>query len=232
MRISIIIPTYNEEDNIVGLVRHLQKYGGPRLAEIIVADGGSTDLTVQTAQQLGITVIVSSGKGRAIQMNLGAQHATGDILYFVHADSLPPISFVDDIAAALYTGHEVGCFRFRFQSDKFMLKINSYFTRFDRIMCRGGDQTLYMTRDLFLKLGGYRGSFVIMEDYDLIARSKKIAEFRIIPKDVLVSARKYDDNGYVKVNLANFTVFMLYFLGFPQPFLLRVYKKMILHPKL
>ena len=230
MSISIIIPTYNEEDTIKKLVCHL-KSNAPADTEIIVVDGGSSDQTVAEAQSSGACCLTSPKKGRGAQMNAGAEHASGNILYFVHADSLPPASFAHDIKKAIRDGYPAGCFRFTFNSDHPLLKINAYCTRFDRIMCRGGDQTLYIKTSLFDRLGGYRDDFIIMEDYDLIERIQENAPFKIIPKDVTVSARKYEQNNYLQVQLANFIVFMMYFWGCSQQKLLNTYKKLLMHPK-
>ena len=98
-------------------------------------------------------------------------------------------------------------------------------------MCRGGDQTLFVTRDLFEKLGGFRNDFVIMEDYDLIQKIQRETSFKIIPKDVIVSPRKYDNNQYLRVNFANFVVFMMYFFGARQQTMISAYKNLIYHPK-
>ncbi len=231
LKISIIIPTYNEANSIVSLLDHLKKYDRDRVAEIIVADGGSSDNTVLLARESGVICIESEQKGRAAQMNAGYRHATGDLLYFVHADSLPPASYTDDLLQAIEEGYPSGCYRFRFNSDRFLLKVNSYFTRFDRIMCRGGDQTLFVTRNLFEELGGFRDDYIIMEDYDLIEKLQRAAPFKIIPKDVIVSARKYDNNYYLQVNLANLVVFMMYFAGAGQQTMVNTYKKLIQHPK-
>lgn len=104
-------------------------------------------------------------------------------------------------------------------------------TRFDRIMCRGGDQTLFITRSLFDRLGGYKDDYMIMEDYDLIERIQDITDFKIIQKDVTVSSRKYHNNGYLKVQIANFVVFMMYFLDYPQEKMVSTYKSLLYHPK-
>lgn len=229
--ISIVIPTYNEEENIGQLVKHLRTYDQNLVAEIIVVDGGSQDNTLKAAQQAGALALVSPCKGRAAQMNYGVTKTTGDVLYFVHADSIPPASYVKDIQEALAAGYPLGCYRFRFKSNKLLLRVNSYCTRFDRIMCRGGDQTLFVRRSVFEELQGYKPDFVIMEEYDFIRRARKNYPFKIIPKDVLVSARKYDNNGYFKVNLANLTVFMMFFAGCSQQQMLNTYKNMINHPK-
>jgi rSAM/selenodomain-associated transferase 2 len=232
LKISIIIPTYNEEDKIVEQLIHLEKNSKNRIEEIIVVDGGSLDNTVQVTRDAGFTCLISKRKGRAAQMNTGYEHSTGDILYFVHADSLPPKSYTNDILTAIDEGFEAGCYRFRFDSDRLLLKINAFFTRFNRIMCRGGDQTLFITRRLFENSGGFREDFIIMEDYDLIQKIQKAAAFKIIPKEVVVSPRKYEKNSYLKVNLANFVVFMMYFAGASQQLMRNTYTRLIYHPKL
>lgn len=231
MRMSLIIPTLNEEAHLHRLLSLLAQPGDARLEEIIVVDGGSTDATVALAEAAGATVYATPQPCRAAQMNLGAQHATGDLLYFVHADAYPPPTFLDQIEQALGEGYDLGCFRFVFDDDRLLLRVNAYCTRFDRIMCRGGDQTLFVRRPLFDALGGYREQFVVMEDYDFIRRARRQAPFKIIPDDVTVSARKYENNSYLRVNLANLTVFLMYFLGISPPTLLAMYKQLINHPK-
>lgn len=231
MTISIIIPTYNEQENISELITHLQQNAGNQQIEIIVVDGDSCDDTLKKAQSCGVTCIVSEKKGRAAQMNTGAKNASGKILYFVHADAIPPTTYVPDILSAIDQGYESGCYRFRFDSDHPLLKINAFMTRFDRIMCRGGDQTLFITSTLFEKLNGYKNDFIIMEDYDLIERIQDSSSFKIIPKNVIVSSRKYHNNGYFKVQIANFIVFMMYFLNCSQETMLHTYKQLLHHPK-
>jgi len=135
-------------------------------------------------------------------------------LYFVHSDAFPPKTYIKDIEKAVAQGFEIGCFRFQFDSPSLMLKLNSYFTRFNKLWCRGGDQTLFVTNAFFDELGGYDNSHMIMEEYDFIKRSKKQAKFKIIPKDVIVSARKYDRNSYLKVSFANIIIFTMFYLGF------------------
>jgi rSAM/selenodomain-associated transferase 2 len=230
MRLSIIIPAIDEEASIEKLIRHLRQGADERLVEIIVADGGSKDQTAAQAQSAG-AIVLQTPKGRAVQMNEAAKAAKGEILYFVHADSFPPLSYLSDIQQALDEGFTIGCYRYVFDSKKLMLKINGYFTRFDRIMCRGGDQTLYIRREIFERLGGYKADFVVMEEYDLITRARKTEKFKIIPKNALVSARKYDHNSWLRVNFANLTVFMMYFWGYHPTVLLRTYRRLLKHPK-
>ena len=232
MQLSVIIPALNEADNLRLLIPYLRSHGGTALSEIIVADGGSTDDTVEIAQAAGAVVLQSPVRSRACQMNLGARHARAEILYFVHADATPPVTFVKDIKKhCVEEGIPIGCYRFQFRSNRLLLRLNSYMTRFDRMMCRGGDQTLYITRALFEELGGYKKDHVVMEDYDLLIRARKAHRFVIMDGDVLVSARKYDCNSYLRVNLANWVVFTLYGWGVHPRKLDPLYKKLIKHPK-
>lgn len=231
MKVSVIIPTYNEEKSIGKLLTYLKKHGDERLLECIVVDGGSEDRTIEIAKKHQGNCLICKQKGRAAQMNMGYKHSSGNLLYFVHADSFPPKTYLNDLFTAIKSGHEAGCYRFRFDSERFLLKINSYFTRFERIMCRGGDQTLFITRSLFKKIGGFRNDFLIMEDYDLIQKIKRETSFKIIPKNVVVSPRKYDKNQYLKVNFANFVIFMMYFFGARQQTMVSAYKNLIYHSK-
>lgn len=227
MKISIIIPALNEAENLRILLPYLSENLTNDQGEIVVVDGGSTDDTVQVTEGLGVRCLSSEERGRARQMNVGAYHTDGDMLYFVHADTRPPTSFVSDINEAVRSGFPMGNYRFRFDSPSPLLRINSYFTRFDRMMFRGGDQTLFVTRELFEEFGGFDESFIIMEEYDFLKRVRKKYPFRIMPKDVLVSARKYESNSYLKVNFANLVVFTMYRLGYPQQRIISTYYRML-----
>lgn len=227
MTLSVIIPTLNEADNIGCLIDELRTYGGDNLTDLLVVDGGSTDGTPDRARQAGARVVMSPRPGRANQMNYGADLTTGEVLYFVHADVRIHPDFVADIAGALASGSEAGCYRFRFASSHPLLRLNSYGTRFPGLMSRGGDQTLFITRQLFQRLNGFEESYVIMEDFDIIARIRKVAHFCIIPKDVIVSARKYKSNSWLRVQVANLTAFSLFFMHASPTRIAQTYKRML-----
>lgn len=228
MLLSIIIPTYNEADNLPQLIERLFEKRDDRLHEIIVVDGGSEDDTCEKARNMGLKRVFScEQKRRATQMNLGAKVAQGDTLYFVHADTLPPESFLDDIEQALNAGYSMGCYRFQFDSSRFILKFNSWLTRFDMLSFRGGDQSLFIPKNLFHKLGGFREDHIIMEEYEFLIRARKEYTFKIMQKDIIVSARKYANNSWLRVQLANVLVFNMYFLGYPQETLVRTYRRML-----
>ena len=174
--ISIIIPTYNEAESIQQLIAYLLIHGGTGLKEIIVADGGSTDNTLLLAAEAGATAVVSPLKGRAAQMNYGASLAMGNCLYFIHADTYPPPTFSTDIQQAIEKGYGVGRYRTRFDTDKWLLKINAFFTRFDLFVCFGGDQTLFIRRQLFDVYRGFKEDMRIMEEYEFCVRARKTAD--------------------------------------------------------
>ena len=225
MTLSVIIPTYNEAGNIARLVAELHRYA-PQ-AQVLVVDAHSPDGTAEAARQAGATVLPAPKAGRAAQMNHGAAHATGEVLYFGHADVGLHPDFVATIAQAVAAGYEAGCYQFRFDSRHPLLRINSYGTRFKGIMSRGGDQTLFITRALFEQLGGFNERFVIMEDFEIIQRIRRVARFFIAPHAVTVSARKYETNSWLRVQLANLTAFSLFFLKASPVKIARTYKAML-----
>ena len=227
MQISVIIPTYNEAANIGLLVQRLRTYGREALSELIVVDAHSPDGTAAVAEQAGATVLMATQPGRAAQMNLGAAHATGDVLYSVHADVGIHPDFGRDITEAVAQGYEAGRYRFQFDSPHPLLRFNSYSTRFGGLMSRGGDQTLFITRSLFDRLGGFDERFVIMEDFDMIRRICRITRFYVVPKSVSVSARKYAANSWLRVQVANLIAVVLFYLDTPPPRIARTYKSLL-----
>lgn len=226
--VSIVIPALNEAANLESLLPYLMNADQKQyLEEIIVVDGGSTDETIAVSRKQGARVHPLGMPSRAKQMNMGASMAKGDVLHFIHADARPPSSFLSDILKALAEGYAQGCFRLHFDRCSGLLKINAFCSRLNLTMVRGGDQTLFITRKLFNELGGYRDDYLIMEDFELIARSQKAAPFKIIPKAVIVSARKQRANGWLRTNFANFLVYSMFNLGFPQRWLLNTYKAIL-----
>lgn len=225
VRISVIIPTYNEAENIVPLLKHLRAFEGD--VEVIVSDGGSTDRTLELALSEGATAELAPTKGRAGQMNHGASLAKGEIFHFVHADTRPPASSATIISAALATGADHGSFRTRFDTDSVMLKVNAFFTRYDRPCLRGGDQSIWVTRDLFMRAGGYKSDMLIMEEYDLLKRLRKVGTFHLSDQATLISARKYDHNSWLRVQLANLKAMRMYSNGAAQEEIVRTYQNML-----
>ncbi len=229
MNVSIIIPTYNESAGIGKLISYLKQNGA---VEIIVADGNSTDNTPAIAWQAGATAIHSLVKGRGAQMNEGARKATGDVFYFLHADSYPPPGFIQDIQDAVNKGFGSGCYRLSFDYKHWFLKFNCWFTRFNINAVRFGDQSLFVSKEVFTKTGGFREDLIVMEDQEIIARIKKHTRFIVFSKAVTTSARKYLDNGIYKLQGVFFIIYFLYQLGFSQKQLVKTYRLLIRQDKM
>lgn len=227
--ISVIIPTFNEAENITKTCQRIIEFSEGFAVEIIIVDSpNSNDKTFEIAQNLKLITLKSPTKGRASQMNFGAKHANGEILYFVHADVLVHPTFVTDIQSSFKNGYDFGCYRYVFDSPSWLLKINAFFTRFPFIWCRGGDQTLFIRKNDFFLLEGFREDHQIMEDYEFILRAKKHLKFRIIPKNIIVSARKYKTNSYLRVQLANFLVMRMFLQKqASQEKIVEVYRKIL-----
>lgn len=197
--ISIIIPVLNEEAYIATLLDYLQRNSSAEnIREIIIVDGGSTDDTVDLASDFG-AVTLQSKKGRAKQMNLGAQHAKGNILYFLHADTLPPKNFDRYILKAINEKNQAGCFRMKFDSASPFLSFFSWFTKINHTLCRGGDQSLFLTKRLFRKTKGFNEDYLIYEDTEFVRRLYKRTNFMVLRQRVVTSARKYRQKGAVKL---------------------------------
>ncbi|MEP0479976.1 MAG: glycosyltransferase family 2 protein, partial [Nonlabens sp.] len=166
--ISIIIPVLNEESSIIKLLNHLYDYANnASLLEVIIVDGGSKDATVKLVNDFALTnpemsvQLITSEKGRGKQLHNGSKVATGEILYFLHADSYPPKDYDLLIINAVRNHHPAGCFRMKFKSSHPWLIIIGWFTRFSWKASRGGDQSQYITRELYDQIGGYNTSIPI-----------------------------------------------------------------------
>lgn len=227
MKISVIIPTYNEEERIGELIDYLLATKSNSEVEIIVIDGGSDDKTIEISQSRKVRTEISSAIGRANQMNLGASIATGDVLYFVHADTYPPASYPNCIKESILKGYTSGCCAYNFDSNRWPLKINSFFTQFNGLLSGGGDQTLYVTRSIFEKMGGFNPEYIIMEDFEFSKRLKNSTRFKIIKSRAIVSARKYEKNSYIKVNSANLIAMIMFWLKIEPQKINSTYKSLI-----
>ena len=229
--ISIIIPTYNEADQIEQTISKIHAANGAHEIEIIVADGGSTDETVPIALRSNAITIVSN-KGRAAQMNKATCVAKGDVLYFLHADSIPPKNFTSSILNAVTKNCSSGCFRLSFDHSHWFLKANCWFTRFDVNAVRFGDQSLFVTKDVFQKIGGFNERLLMMEDQEIIHRLKKHTRFKVLKDVVTTSARKYLHNGVYRMQGIFYRIWAMYYLGYSQERMLKVHRRLVHRHKL
>jgi rSAM/selenodomain-associated transferase 2 len=227
--ISIIIPILNEAKTIEDLLFHVIDHSSlETISEIIVVDGQSTDGSQEIIKRLGLRIkLLSSPKGRAKQMNLGAKAASGDILYFLHADSFPPLHFDKLIISEVKKGNNAGCFRLKFDSNHWWLRLAGWLTQFSWRACRGGDQSQFVTRALFDEIGGFDENFNIYEDNVLINELYARKEFVVINKKIVTSARLYRKHGIWKLQYHFWMIYVKKWLGASADDLCAYYKKYI-----
>lgn len=226
--ISIVIPVLNESDTITNLLSYLKKNTSPKnVKEIIVVDGGSIDDTIQLAKNFDVT-IVHSKKGRALQMNSAAKVAAGDVLYFIHVDTVPPKNFDESILNAVREGGKAGCFRMKFDSRSKFLGFFAWCTKLNFKICRGGDQTLFIKKELFERIGGFNEKYVVYEDNEFTDRLYELVDFKILPRHVITSARRYEQRGEIKLQFHFGMMHLKNYMGAGPEKLYDYYSKKIL----
>ena len=226
--ISIIIPTLNDTRTLPPLLIYLRRVPFMEyISEIIVCDGNSTDDTVYVAESFDIIVLKNIEGGRARQMNEGAKVAKGEILYFLSPDSLPPRDFAVEIVNNFHNGISSGSFRLQFDHHHWLLRLKSWITRFNFNWFRFGGQSLFINRDVFQKIGGFREDVVLLQDFEIIPRIKEAGRFVVIPRYITTSARKYLDKGIFKLQWAYFYIFALYRFGVSGQLLHKKYNELL-----
>ncbi|MDK2973182.1 MAG: hypothetical protein PWP23_2937 [Candidatus Sumerlaeota bacterium] len=191
-RISIIIPTLNEAGT---LRRAIASARAEEADEVIVADGGSTDATRRVATAAGARVIAVSPPQRARQMNAGAAAATGDLLVFLHADTILLPGSLEALRATARNSEIVGGgFWRRYRSGSVLLAVSSLLgnERARRLGWCFGDQAIWARRAVFLRLGGYPEK-PLFEDLDFTRKLRRVGRIHLIVPGVETSARRFRD---------------------------------------
>lgn len=210
MTVSIIIPALNEETELPATLASALAQSEPK--EIIVADGGSDDATRDIAARHGVRV-VTAARGRARQMNAGAEHAEGDVLLFLHADTRLPVGGLDRLRSTLERRDAVaGCFRLRFDRGGFWLWLwtRSVWMRWPRWAF--GDRALFTRRATFEAVGGFPDQ-PVFEDLDFVQRVLPHGRFAFLDAEVVTSARRYEHRGALRQQLRNWALWSAWLLG-------------------
>lgn len=189
MKISLIIPVYNESGTIDAMLSQLDALPGDW--EILFADGGSSDDTIG---KIGTRYnVLRCPKGRANQMNFAAKQAACDVIWFVHCDSRIPLQAHEQISSAVEGGAKWGCFHIGFDYDGPFMGCNTYFS--NRRAGKGiafGDQGIWVRRDVFEAMGGFP-DLPIMEDYEFSLRMREAAiPICQLPGRIITSGRRYE----------------------------------------
>lgn len=225
MLVSIIIPNLNDGQLLERLLSFLLTHQLPD-SEIIVADGGSSDDSLKIIKQFGCQ-LVESEPSRAIQMTAGVEVAKGLRLCFLHADTLPPNTFVTDFERYVTSPKKAACYRSDFEKGPRLLRLNEFFTRFHWLVARGGDQGLFIEREYFEGLGGYDLSMSVMEEYPLIEQILADQQLLIFENGMKICTRKYENRSWWKVSRANYIAFKMYQQGQPSQEIKKRYQEIL-----
>jgi len=225
-KFSIIVPAFHERDRINGLIEHAKRLDSGNDVEIIVVDGAPEKDTLGAIHSNNV-IKISSEEGRARQMNAGASVASGEILVFLHADTELPPRALEKIGSLMERGDYVGgAFYLGIKSDKFIFKLIAILSSLRSLLNKipFGDQAIFIRREFFHKIGGYK-EIPLMEDVELMKRIKKSGNrIRILYDRVMTSPRRWEREGVIYCTLRNWMLQMLFSLGVSPYQLIRFYK--------
>jgi rSAM/selenodomain-associated transferase 2 len=207
--ISVVIPAINEDAVIANAVRSARAAGA---RDVIIADGGSEDSTIDVATAAGASEIVRSQPGRGVQLNAGASAAAGEFVLFLHADnelSEDCLTQITEHPAAIW-----GAFRQHINSPRSVFRLiergNSM-----RVKYRGmpfGDQAIFVRRTVFSEQGGF-AKIPLMEDIEFSKRLRKVTDPILLDGPLSISARRWEKHGVVRQTFRNWSIQLSYICG-------------------
>ncbi|MEM0964705.1 MAG: TIGR04283 family arsenosugar biosynthesis glycosyltransferase [Verrucomicrobiota bacterium] len=221
-RLAIVIPTLNEAANIPFTLASVRE--GWADAEVVVADGGSTDDTGDLASAFGAKVCRDLPKSRGSQLRAGAREA-GDVdwLLFLHADTRLDEAAVEAAKAYMTSANaRLAMFQLRFDDASRFLRFSAWWTRFDSVFTRFGDQGILVTRSAYEALGGFR-AIPLFEDVDLLRRARKTRPIDVLPASVTTSSRRFRTHGIWRQQLHNAVLLLRFLAGVSPEKLVRNY---------
>lgn len=222
--ISIITPVLNERNNIEPFMNHIGNLEGD--FEVIFVDGGSTDGTLEILERLSnksehSLKVISTERGRANQMNKGAELAKGDIFLFLHVDSYIERDSLELIEEKIREGGIIGGgFTHRFSDLDIFLKMTSFFgnLRMRATQIFFGDCGIFIRKDIFERIGGY-DDIIFMEDAELCKKAKRRGRLEQIEKEIMTSPRRYESKGKFKLTSIFILACLLNIFGIQPKFL-------------
>lgn len=208
--ISVIVPIKNESPDIA---QRFARFAGCGESELIVADGGGDPATSRAFEAIGAR-LVRADEPRGARLGRAAREARGEILFFLHADSVPPDSALHAIRQTLANGAAAGAFSLAYEGADARLRWIAWWANL-RSRLLGlpfGDQGLFCRRDVYQRTGGFR-SLPICDDVDLVRRLKRSGKLVIRPEKTRTSPRRYRERGALRQVLRNWRVLAGYFAG-------------------
>ncbi len=224
MFISIIVPVLNEAALIQSFLRQLRKHAPG--AEVIIVDGGSTDTTRQLAEGFCDRVLQAE-RGRAQQLNAGAKVARGDVLWFLHVDAEVPDQCLDEIRQLLQNRDVAGgFFRIRLPRPGFVYRLTDCFAHYAGLLLRMrcGDHGMFCRREAFESIGGFP-EVPLMEDVEFFRKLRRRGSVPCIKSRIVVSTRRYEEIGPLRLSLAYGFIALLYAVGAPISLQARIYER-------
>jgi rSAM/selenodomain-associated transferase 2 len=227
MEISVIIPTFNEEPTITKTLDAISRL--VNVDEVVIVDGGSADKTVEIIENYvlkkPLKLIKFGEANRGKQLHEGTRHASGEIFWFLHADTRPVQGCAREIKKYMnYREVAGGNFQVIFDGGsrwaRFMTRLHPQLQAIGLVY---GDSAIFARRETYEKIGGYK-PLPIFEDVDLFKRLRKKGDFMFLTKSVTTSSRRFQNRRYA-VSFAKWSIFQaLYWLGVPARFLAKRYR--------
>ncbi|MBI4397374.1 MAG: TIGR04283 family arsenosugar biosynthesis glycosyltransferase [Elusimicrobia bacterium] len=227
MKVSLIIPVLNEGERLRGVLSRLREAKRETPTEVIVVDGKSSDNSLSVAKDLADKVLVAQRSCRAVQLHHGALVATGDVLLFLHADTVLPDRWQEVLVDAWRRtpAPAATAFRLSFDRKETAYRVVEWATGL-RLRFTGvphGDQAIAVARDVYFTVGGFP-DVPLMEEYFLIHKLRCYGRVQILPERVATSARRYEKNGPLWNAFRNSLLVTLFYLKVPVHVLARMYR--------
>jgi rSAM/selenodomain-associated transferase 2 len=222
VKLSVIVPTFNEEAVIAETLRRIVVSVAP--FELIVADGCSADDTAARARPYATVLAVPGTRGAAL--NRAAMLATGDVLLFLHADTLLPTGAETAIDSALRNAEVIGgAFRLRFDHPGRLATLLASHVNLRSSLSNNffGDQALFVRREIFARAGGFK-EWSVMEDMEILGRLRPHGKLALLDEEVITSTRRHRKNGWVRTIGTVWIMTLLHHLGVSGHAMARWYK--------
>jgi rSAM/selenodomain-associated transferase 2 len=211
-RIAVLVPTLNEAKRIGPLLHALRQSG---FAEIVVADGGSSDATTALVRSIPGVTCIDAPRGRGHQLAAAVSASTSPYLLMLHADTVLPANAAQIIEEALRDPDVAGgCFRLTFDQSSLPLAVYGWFSRFETGLTTFGDQAYFLRRSSLNAAGGVP-PWVLLEDVEIRRRLKSVGSFIKQPEHVVTSARRFEARGIVRTQVRNLLVMTGFYMGVP-----------------